>query len=124
LKHFSELKYQLELGSIEERGELVQNLISRIRAEHMLDFAIWHFLNLKQRILRTDKNSKLPYEEKRQSKINDKLAQKYFIGRMKDLLVKIEKVGSLIFENTTLVEQDELYIIDPEHVPMSNADPE
>ena len=37
---------------------------------------------------------------------------------MKDLLIKIEKLGNIAFENTALVEQDELYIIDREYFPI------
>ena len=84
----------------------------------MLDFSIWHFLEQKKRILAFDKDTTLPYEDKRRKKWNARHAQKYCISKMKDLLIKIEKLGNIAFENTALVEQDELYTIDREYVPI------
>lgn len=43
---------------------------------------------------------------------------------MKDLLVKITHLGETTLDNTTLVEQEDLHLIDKSFVPISKDDTE
>ena len=63
LKHLSELKYQIEIDSTEQKGELVSNLVERINSEFLLDYIIWQYLRYKKHFFDIEEDDMLTNSE-------------------------------------------------------------
>ena len=99
---------------VEQYNNIVQAMIKRGQMAYMFDILIWKFIQVKNAILENENSKEDYYTKKKQHQkyITQNMAA---LERFKSYQIIIYNIEQIIYDQSDVVDRDQLYIIDPEY---------